>query len=105
MGGDTELLGELAAMFVKESPALLQGIRTAIECGESGSLEHAAHKLKGVVGEFRAHAAYERAAKLETLGGEYKIDGAIEVFDALTEEVDRVREFLTAFTGDVLQNT
>ena len=84
---------------------MVQGIRTAIECGDSDSLEHAAHKLKGVVREFRAYDAYERAAKLETLGREDKVDDAIELFNESADEVDRVREFLKAFTGEVLQNT
>ena len=71
----------------------------------AGTSQSAAHKLKGVVGKFRAYDAHEQAAKLETLGREDKLDGAIEVFDELKDEIDRVREFLAAFTVEVPQNT
>src|SRR5205807_3968892 len=66
VGGDAQLLRELAGMFLVESPRWLADVRAAVAAGDLGKLKRAAHTLKGAVGTFGARAAFDAALELET---------------------------------------
>jgi len=68
VGGDEELLKEIAQIFLDECPDALSAIRMAAETGDAAKLERAAHSLKGSIGNFGAKAAYDAAYRLETMG-------------------------------------
>ena len=67
VGGDQELLKEIAGIFLDECPTALSEIRRAAESGDAGRLERAAHSLKGSIGPFAAHSAHEAAYRVEKM--------------------------------------
>ena len=75
LGGDEELLQEVAKLFLDEYPGLMSDIRQAIETSNSNQLERAAHSLKGSVANFGSDAAWQAAFALEKLGREQQLAG------------------------------
>lgn len=77
VGGDEELLKEIAAVFLEDYPNSLREIRTAIDSGDSSLLERSAHSLKGSVANFGARDAVASAWRLEQMGRARQLhDGA-----------------------------
>jgi signal transduction histidine kinase/HPt (histidine-containing phosphotransfer) domain-containing protein/ActR/RegA family two-component response regulator len=95
VGGDWQLLGRLAALFIKECPGWLAAISAALDEGDPVGLRRAAHTLKGGLSTFSTGAAWEAARRLETMGREAGLDGAQEALAALAREVERLQPALT----------
>jgi HPt (histidine-containing phosphotransfer) domain-containing protein len=57
LGGDADLLRELAAIFVQDAAGLLDQATSALERADSAAAAHAAHSLKGLASNFSAAAA------------------------------------------------
>ena len=74
VGGDLDLLKEIAALFLDEYPRELDEIRMALASGDAHTLERSAHGLKGAVANFGARAAVDAAFQLEQLGKAGKLD-------------------------------
>jgi two-component system, sensor histidine kinase and response regulator len=74
VGGDLDLLKEIAALFLDEYPRELDEIRTAYAAGDAHTLERSAHGLKGSVANFGAAAAVDAAFQLEQFGKAAKLD-------------------------------
>jgi signal transduction histidine kinase/CheY-like chemotaxis protein len=89
--GDVELLKELVALFLAELPELLTNLQDALNAGDGGAVERAAHKLKGSVGNFGAQPAFEAALKLEGLGREGRLSEAGLTLVELEREISRVK--------------
>ena len=68
VGGDSELLQEMAQLFLDEYPSQLEAVRAAVRARDARALERSAHSLKGSVGNFGAAAALEAALRMELLG-------------------------------------
>ena len=68
LDGNTELLAEMAELFLRESPKLLQRVREAVRCSDAKALERAAHSLKGAVSNFTSQGGFETAQRLEMMG-------------------------------------
>ena len=91
--GDKELLKELAEGFVEDSAGQLEELRESLEKGDSEQIERRAHRLRGAVGNFGAKTAYDLAFQLETRGRESRLDGAVEIYGKLEQEMARVKAF------------
>ena len=74
VGGDLDLLKEIAALFLDEYPRELDEIRKAQAAGDAYTLERAAHGLKGSVANFGAAPAVDAAFQLEQLCKACKLD-------------------------------
>ncbi len=68
MGGDTQLLKELAGICLGELPKLMAEIRGAVAQKDGPKLRLAAHTVKGSVGTFGAAEAVAAAWALEQIG-------------------------------------
>jgi len=68
VGGDAELLQEMAQLFLEEYPSQLEAVRAAVLARDPKAVERSAHSLKGSVGNFGAAAAHQAALQLEMLG-------------------------------------
>ena len=80
VGGDAELLKEIAILFLDDYPKSLSELRDAVETGDAKRVERTAHGLKGSVSNFGARPAVDAALQLETMGRSQKL---IEVEDLL----------------------
>ncbi len=74
-GGDTELLKELADLFLQEYPNLLANLQAAVKERNSQRIESTAHKLKGSTSTFGARAAVEASLALERKGRYGDLEG------------------------------
>jgi two-component system, sensor histidine kinase and response regulator len=68
VGGDAELLKEIAQLFIDDYPKAMADIRHAADRGDAKALERTAHGLKGSVANFGAPAAVDAAKMLESMG-------------------------------------
>jgi CheY-like chemotaxis protein len=98
--GDQELLREIVALFLGETPELLRAIQESLERRDATALERNAHALKGSVGNFGAKTAYEIALKLETMGRAGDLSGAPETFAELEAKISRLELALAALKLD-----
>ena len=96
VGGDLQLLQEVAQLFLDEYPGTLERIRQGLERGSAKDVEHEAHTLKGSVANFEAAPTVRAALALETLGRSGSVENGGFLFRALTRELDRLRPVLEA---------
>jgi CheY-like chemotaxis protein/HPt (histidine-containing phosphotransfer) domain-containing protein len=92
--GDTNLLGELAQIFLQECPRMVEEIRHAVEKQDAKALEKAAHTLKGSVGNFGANGVFDAALKLERIGRSEGLAGAGTALRKLEEQIGRLTPVL-----------
>jgi HPt (histidine-containing phosphotransfer) domain-containing protein len=83
VGGDVELLKEIAVLFLDDYPKSLNDLHQAIESRDAKRVERAAHGLKGSVSNFGANSAVEAAFKLESLGRAQQLTEVEQVFHTL----------------------
>jgi CheY-like chemotaxis protein/HPt (histidine-containing phosphotransfer) domain-containing protein len=96
VGGDLELLIELAGMFMEDYPQLLAEIEGALRNGDSDALRQSAHTLKGAVGNFSAQNAYDAAYALEQIGRSGDLGEATGAYRVLKQELERLQPMLGA---------
>jgi len=99
VGGDVEVLKEVAAVFLEELPESLRSLREAVTAGDAHAIERAAHKLKGSVGNFAAHPAFEAALKLEVLGRDGNLSEAEPAYLELEKEIIRLKSAMVNLSG------
>ncbi|HEX5432534.1 MAG TPA: Hpt domain-containing protein [Bryobacteraceae bacterium] len=83
VGGDPQLLKEIAVLFLEHYPQWTGALHAAALRGDANALERAAHELKGSVANFGAGAAVEAALRLERLGRSRDFEGAMPAIQAL----------------------
>ena len=86
VGGDTELLREIAVIFMDDYPKVVAEVWDAASRGDAKAIERAAHGLKGSVANFGAPAAVDAALKLELMGR----TGELHNVSASLMELERV---------------
>ena len=94
VGGDRELLDELAVTFAEEVPGWIATLRTALTSGDTETIFRVAHGVNGAVGYFRASAVQRPAADLEAMGRRRNLEGASAALDHLEEELLKLSSFL-----------
>ncbi|HYM09459.1 MAG TPA: Hpt domain-containing protein [Bryobacterales bacterium] len=94
VGGDSELLEEIAKLFLETAPRQLDQIRQAVADRDALALSRSAHTLKGSVGTFGADAAFEAALRLEKMGRSGELAGVDEAYAALEEVMQGVTQAL-----------
>lgn len=97
LGGDEDLLREIAGLFLGQHEDLLGRVRDAIAAGDGPALERAAHLLKGAVANFGAGRAVEAASRLEKAGREGAWQGVEPALAELRAALGRLIAELEAF--------
>jgi two-component system, sensor histidine kinase and response regulator len=83
LGGDEDLLTEIAAMFLESGPTAMAAIEGSLAKGDLNNVTHAAHSLKGSVGNFAAKRAVEAALRMEMAARQGDDRAANEALKAL----------------------
>lgn len=96
VGGDSELLKEIAQLFLEDYPKSLDELRAAFAAGDAKRIERTAHGLKGSVSNFGARTAVEAAYRLETLGHSQQLAGVAPVLRTLEFALAALRPRLEA---------
>ena len=96
VGGDVDLLKEIAALFLDEYPQALDSLHKALATGDAKTIERSAHSLKGSVANFGARTAVDAAFELEQLGRAHKLDQAPQALAALERALAGLHAQLSA---------
>jgi two-component system sensor histidine kinase/response regulator len=83
VGGDAELLKEIAVLFLDDYPKSLTELHEAVETRDARRIERTAHGLKGSVSNFGARPAVDAALQLETMGRAQKLVEVEQVLHTL----------------------
>ncbi len=95
--GDSDFMRELIAIFDEESGEILARIESASEKGDAEALHAAAHALKGMIGNYGARQAFDKAKQLDSLAREGDLTRARAELPRLRESIARLRQALREF--------
>ena len=99
LGGDEELLKEVAALFLDEYPTLMAEIKDAVETKNANQLERAAHSLKGSVSNFGSDAAWQAANEMERIGRANELANSEVAYTHLALVMEAIRPELSALAA------
>jgi HPt (histidine-containing phosphotransfer) domain-containing protein len=94
LGGDEELLREVAKLFLEEYPQLMREIRMAADNRDPDALQRAAHSMKGSVSNFGADGVYQAAFALEMVGRAGDLSTARNCIDRLDQTLRHIHPAL-----------
>jgi two-component system, sensor histidine kinase and response regulator len=94
--GDKELLRDIVSLFIEDYPRVLSEIRDAVARTDSRTLERAAHRLRGAIGNFHAKPAVQAALRLEKMGRDGDLVHAVEALTALEADLAVLNVALSA---------
>jgi two-component system sensor histidine kinase/response regulator len=97
IGGDLDLLKEIAAIFLDECPQMVVLLSDAVDRGDAKQLKFAAHRLKGSASSFVSQAVEDAALRLERMGSAGDTTGSSEAFADLSVVLDLLRAALGQF--------
>lgn len=100
VGGDLELLQEIAELFLMDSERMVQDINRALGARDARALDRAAHTLKGCVSNFGAQRLYDAALALEKMGRTGDLSSVGPAFDLLRAEVAILESDLRSLAAD-----
>ena len=94
VGGDQELLEEVAQLFLDDYPNSVAEIEQALAIGDPRGVERGAHTLKGSVSNFGADSVVETALALELAGHQGDLSTAPEEFIRLNARLSALHDEL-----------
>lgn len=99
VGGDAQLLAELAAMFIAEYPTMLGTIDAGIASNDAVAVQSAAHQLKGLLAQFGSEGARQIALKLEQAARETDLAEAKPAAAELAGYMEKLKPELEALAA------
>ena len=99
LGGEGEgwaAVQELIDAFLEDAPTEIATLRSAVERGDAEEARRLAHTLKSNGATFGAQTLAELCRRLEVLGRQGGLDGALGLLERAEAEWKRVREALAA---------
>lgn len=97
LDGDSQLLREVAGIFLAYSPKYMKTIREAIASDDANGLERGAHALKGSAANLLARGLVEAAYRLEEMGRAGSLAGSEAALESLERELRKLRSALEDF--------
>ena len=94
VGGDGELLHEIAQIFLKDYPRALAEMRDASGRGDVHGVERSAHGLKGAAANFGARPVVDAAQAIEQMGHQQDLSGFSAALGALEQALSTFKEEL-----------
>jgi two-component system, sensor histidine kinase and response regulator len=99
LGGDEDLLHEIATLFLESGPEALGTLQKAMARSDWNAVSRAAHSLKGAIGNFAAKRATEATLKLETAARQDDTEIAREAWNELRGEMAQLLTALEVVAG------
>jgi HPt (histidine-containing phosphotransfer) domain-containing protein len=99
LGGDRELFLDIVEIFLEDGPMYLEQAVGALAKGDAGTLERAAHTLKGMSANFAAASAVAAAYAVELHAREHRLENAAACFPQLQRQVQHLDAALREFRG------
>lgn len=94
LGGDTELLKDIAMLFITDWPQNRSSIMEALGRADAVTLRVSVHSVKGAVSNFGARQAVALALDLESACKNGDLSRAPEQIETLFREVDQLTSAL-----------
>ena len=98
---DHHLFEELVEIFVNDYPQMLNTLRKSLESTDAETLSRTAHSLKGMLRNFQADAVADKAFELEKIGKQGELDGADQIIESLTGQLDDVARKLKQLAREI----
>ncbi|HSV94275.1 MAG TPA: response regulator, partial [Desulfobacterales bacterium] len=102
---DWEFMREVVEVFFGDYPQQLAALRRAAEAGDGPAFRRSAHSLKGMLLNFQAEAAAQKALHLEHRGQADELNGVGELIDELAADLKLVEEELRALLSRASHET
>jgi len=99
VGGDRNLAGELAQLFLDDLDDRVAEITAAVEARQVDRLRAAAHALRGSAGSLRAGSVRDASGALESIASSGSLEGATHALNALDLALASLRPRLVKMTG------
>lgn len=96
---DRELLASVIEAFREDSSAIAREIQEAFDRGDAGTVERAAHRLKGSSGTLAAREVAGIAGRIERLAAEGKLEAASALVARLPHSLKRLESALVTAAG------
>jgi CheY-like chemotaxis protein len=90
MGGDAELLKQVARLFTEHAPQWVAESAAALKANDAKTLKRLSHTLKSAADNLGASAAVETARSIEQLAAQQQLADAGELLDRLNQQVKGV---------------
>jgi two-component system sensor histidine kinase/response regulator len=100
---DEDLMRDLIDIFEEEIQLLLDQMDEALDKEDVDALHHAAHSLKGMLGNYASKEAFEKAAALDSLARNQDLALARQQLPALKSTTQHLFEALQKFRGQIGQ--
>jgi PAS domain S-box-containing protein len=94
--GQPDFVEETIVLYLTQTPALIDQMRTAISAGQAQALREVAHSLKGNSGSLGIKQMAALSLKLERLGRQGTVEGGAALLTDLEHEFERVKRGLDA---------
>ena len=91
VGGDLDLLKEIAGVFLDDCPRSLAELRDAVARGDCAVVERSAHTLKGASATFGATSLVFAALQMEKMGHARTLDSVAPALVAVETALDALR--------------
>jgi signal transduction histidine kinase/DNA-binding response OmpR family regulator len=99
VGGNRELAGELAEIFLEDLAPRVTEITAAVDERDAGRLMTGAHALRGSAGSLRAEIVSAAAGVLEGMGRSGELDGVQRALAELNAALAKLRPRLVLLAG------
>ena len=100
VGDDLDLLVCLATLYLEEQDEMIESLQRAVSESDAQALGAGAHKLKGTVANFGAHACVEATLCLETMARADDLDGSEEAWADLQLQLKKLSAELDALRNE-----
>ncbi len=103
VGGNVDILRELAEIFLAEYSGMRNQLGQAVSCADRQRIQFAAHRLKSAVGNFFARRVVDAVSTIERLGQSGDLDSLPSVYESVQVELDSFIPELRDFaSGDAM---
>ena len=99
VGGDLELLQEIALLFLSDSERMAGEIGKSVQARDANALDRSAHTLKGCVLNFGAQRLYDCSLALERMGRSGDLTDVDGVYRSLKSEIAQLENDLRELTA------
>jgi two-component system sensor histidine kinase BarA len=101
IGGDEQLLHDLALFYLEDAPALMAQLQDAMQQADAEGVTHAAHTLKSLSANLDAHQAAALASIVERIGRSGNLASAPDLLTELDAAVTAVLRSLRSSYSDL----
>ena len=98
---DLNFFKYIVDLFVSDYPEMMTTIQDALKAKDAAGLQQAAHSLKGMLRNFHAEAAAQKALNLEEMGLQGKFEGGLQICEVLAGEIADLHNILVELVEEV----